>query len=159
MRRRLLVLVSLTILAAGAACKPRVKAVTELASVKGGTAAPAPDPSATSETLPRSTVREIGIEEAQALALRPAVVVLDVRTPEEFALGHVPRATNLDFNAPDFEERLRALDHGATYLVHCQSGGRSAQARDAMMGDGFTSVLHLADGYAGWEAAGMPVER
>ena len=159
MRRIVLVLTALAVLTAVAGCRPRSKTSGPPAGVEVSKKAPAKRDAAPRETLPKTTVREVSVEQAEALVARPEVVILDVRTPEEFAAGHVPRATNLDFHAPDFEERLRALDHGATYLVHCQSGGRSAHARDAMMGDGFTSVLHMSDGYAGWEAAGKPVER
>ena len=64
------------------------------------------------------------------LARPPAgLVVLDIRTPEEFRDGHLPGARNLDFFAPDFRQRLEALARGdAPVLLYCRSGNRSGQA-------------------------------
>jgi len=86
-------------------------------------------------------------------------IVLDVRTPKEFAAGHIPGATNVDISAPDFEQKLRALSKDKTYLVHCASGGRSARACDKMNRLGFEHLVDLAPGFKGWEKAGKPVEK
>lgn len=98
-------------------------------------------------------------EGAQLLADAPeGLVVLDVRTPEEYARAHLPGAVNLDFYAPDFREQLAGLDPDVPYLLYCQSGNRSGQAR-AMMADlGFTTVTDVAGGIAAWEAAGLPLD-
>jgi rhodanese-related sulfurtransferase len=104
--------------------------------------------------------RDISISEAEALLKSgQKIVVLDVRTPEEFADGHLPGATNLNFNAPGFKDVLGALNRDTTYLVHCQAGGRSARATAAMKELGFKSVLHMNEGFSEWEAAGKPVEK
>src|SRR5262245_34037208 len=58
-------------------------------------------------------------KEAAKLVAKKGVVVLDVRTPSEFAAGHIAGATNVDFQAGDFAERLAKLDRERTYLVHC----------------------------------------
>jgi rhodanese-related sulfurtransferase len=58
----------------------------------------------------------------------PEIVVIDVRTPEEFAAGHIKGAKNIDFTAGDFKAKISELDRGVTYLMHCQSGGRSGNA-------------------------------
>lgn len=66
--------------------------------------------------------------EFEEAADRPGVVVLDVRTPEEFAEGHLPGAVNLDVSDPGFEQGLEELDRDATYAVYCRTwqthGGR-----------------------------------
>jgi phage shock protein E len=67
--------------------------------------------------------------EAAATAARTPV---DVRTPDEYASGHVPGALNLDVQAPDFRTRAAQLDRSKRYLVYCRSGNRSAQAVAAM---------------------------
>lgn len=104
--------------------------------------------------------RDVSIAEAEALLQADKkIVVLDVRTPEEFATAHLPGAKNLNFNAPDFKAAVGALDRDATYLVHCQAGGRSARATAAMKELQFKSVLHLNEGFSEWEAAGKPVEK
>ena len=86
-------------------------------------------------------------------------VVLDVRTPEEFAKGHLKGAVLLDFKSPDFAAKLGVLDKSKTYLVHCAVGGRSAKACEQMHELGFLRVANLEGGIKAWEAAGKPVEK
>ena len=80
------------------------------------------------------------------------VVVLDVRTPEETAAGKIAGAEELDFRAPDFQEKLGKLDRDKTYLVYCRSGGRSSSACSMMDEMGFKNVYNLVGGYQGWSA-------
>ena len=80
------------------------------------------------------------------------VVVLDVRTPEETAAGMIAGAEELDFRAPDFQEKLGKLDRNKTYLVYCRSGGRSSSACSMMDEMGFKNVYNLVGGYQGWSA-------
>jgi len=96
---------------------------------------------------------------AKLLAEKPNVVVLDVRTPEEFAAGHLANATNIDVNADDFGKRIGALDREAEYLVYCGVGARSAVARDQMIDLGFRHLSHLEGGLQAWEAAGLPATK
>ncbi|MFT4550497.1 MAG: rhodanese-related sulfurtransferase [Verrucomicrobiales bacterium] len=91
--------------------------------------------------------------------LQRPLVVLDVRTPGEFAAGHLKGAVNLDFNSAAFKEELAALDPEKTYLMHCQSGGRSGKAKAAFTELGFKYLYHLDGGYAAWEDAGLPTEK
>jgi rhodanese-related sulfurtransferase len=92
-------------------------------------------------------------------AATPALTVLDVRTPGEFAAGRIKGAVNVDFRAPDFEKRLAQLDKNRPYLVHCARGNRSAKTRDLMEKLGFKKINHLEGGLAAWEKAGGPVEK
>jgi rhodanese-related sulfurtransferase len=117
------------------------------------------DEASSPSTAPESaTVVVLEPVEAQELIeATPDEVVLDVRTPEEFAAGHVPDATNVDVEAADFADRLEALDPEATYVVYCQSGRRSAIAADKMVEAGFTTVYDMG-GITDWQAAGLPVE-
>ncbi|MGD0779809.1 MAG: rhodanese-like domain-containing protein [Dehalococcoidales bacterium] len=85
--------------------------------------------------------------------------VLDVRTPTEYAAGHVPSATNIDFSAPNFKEQISLLDRNARYAVYCLSGVRSAMARKVMQELGFKYVLNITGGFSAWVAAGLPVEK
>ena len=80
----------------------------------------------------------------------PGVITLDVRTPEEFAAGHIPGAVNMNVESGTFEQDLSALDPNATYAVYCRSGRRSAEAISIMEGAGFTSMSNLAGGIAAW---------
>ena len=83
--------------------------------------------------------------------------ILDVRTPDEFASGHLEKAENIDVNAADFASRMGALDKSLPWAVYCHSGNRSGVAVEAMVAAGFTDVVHLDGGIGDWEQAGNPV--
>lgn len=85
---------------------------------------------------------------------RGGTVLLDVRTPEEYAAGHLPGAVNIDLSAADFASRIEQLDRQATYGLYCRTGSRSAAAMAFMRDAGFTGVFHLADGFEAWTRAG-----
>ena len=87
----------------------------------------------------------------------PSWVTLDVRTPAEFAAGHVPDATNLDFYSPQFRGELQNLDKNKSYVVYCHTGNRSGQATALMHSLGFKHVYDVQGGIAAWEQAGLPV--
>ncbi|RPI08861.1 MAG: rhodanese-like domain-containing protein [Zetaproteobacteria bacterium] len=86
-------------------------------------------------------------------------VILDVRTPEEFAEGHIRGAVNLDVQSPDFAKRLRALDRSKTYLVYCRTGNRSRRATVEMSTLGFRSVFHMSEGIVKWKQQNLPLVR
>ena len=96
---------------------------------------------------------------ASKLVAEPGVIVLDVRTPKEFAQGHIAQAQNIDFNSPAFESELAKLERGASYVVHCASGKRSTAALATLQKLGFTKVTHLDGGFMAWQAAGLPVAK
>ena len=105
------------------------------------------------------TYKNVGVEQFDKLRADKKNVVLDVRTPTEFAAGHIPGAMNIDWNSPDFGKKASELDNNKTYLVHCAAGGRSAKASDKLTKMNFTSVYNLEGGMRAWEKAGKPVER
>ena len=119
------------------------------------TAAPA-----TSAAVPAGVVKNVSPEDAaKLLQEHPKIVVLDVRTPEEFAAGHIAGAKNVDFSAADFAAKVAALDKGQTYLLHCAAGGRSGKTLELMKGHHFTAIYHLHEGFKAWEKAGKPVAK
>lgn len=87
------------------------------------------------------------------------VVVLDVRTPEEYKEGHIAGAVNIDFKKKDFAEKVATLDREKTCVVHCQGGGRSTKSLETLRKLGFKSIVHLDNGFGGWQKAGLPVEK
>jgi rhodanese-related sulfurtransferase len=105
-------------------------------------------------------VRVVGAADGAAILEDPPpdLMVLDVRTPEEFEEGHLAGATLLDFYAPDFADRLAELDPDRPYLLYCRSGNRSGQARQMMIDLGFTDVADVDGGIVAWTGAGLPVE-
>lgn len=82
------------------------------------------------------------------------VVVIDVRTPGEYAQGHLENSTLINFMDKNFEAQIAQLDKGATTLVYCHSGRRSAGAMKKMKSAGFTEVYNLTGGIGAWTAAG-----
>jgi rhodanese-related sulfurtransferase len=87
------------------------------------------------------------------------LVILDIRTPEEFAAGHIAGAINIDYYAPDFEERLGVLDLDVPYVMYCNSGNRSGNTLPLMDSIGFGEVYELDGGIQAWLGAGLPTER
>ncbi len=96
-------------------------------------------------------------EAAQLMQSRPEVVVLDVRTPAEFAAGHLAGATMVDFYSASFRADVGKLDRQKAYLVYCHTGNRSAQAVMVMQQLGFREVYNMLGGIAEWQAEGRPV--
>lgn len=82
--------------------------------------------------------------------------VIDVRTPEEFATGHLKGAKNVDLYQ-NFPGRIASLNKEGRYVVYCHSGSRSAHAKRIMEGEGFVDVVD-AGGFDQLKAAGVPVE-
>ena len=114
----------------------------------------------TAAAVPAGVVKNVSPDEAEKLLKdNPKIIVLDVRTPEEFAAGHIAGAKNVDFKAADFAAKVAALDKGRAYLVHCAAGGRSAKTLDLMKGKNFAAIYHLSEGFKAWEKAGKPVEK
>lgn len=90
-------------------------------------------------------------------AKQSGVVVVDVRTPSEYAAGHVDGAVNIDVEGATFDAEIAKLDKNATYAVYCHSGRRSGLATDAMDKAGFTHVYNLNGGIADLASAGGQV--
>lgn len=84
--------------------------------------------------------------------------LVDVRTPEEFAEGHLPDARNIDFEGNDFEKNIQALDKAKPTFIYCRSGNRSAGAMEVMVKTGFREVYNLKGGIKKWNASQFPVE-
>ena len=88
---------------------------------------------------------------------QPGVTVVDVRTPEEYAAGHLEGAVNMNVEGPDFSTQIATLDKNGTVAVYCHSGRRSAIAADQLASAGFTSIVNLKGGIADLQAAGAPI--
>jgi len=110
-----------------------------------------------------SPFADVTVQQAQALIQQRAgqkdFVVLDVRTPQEFAGGHLAGALNINFLASDFAAHANALDRGKTYLVYCHSGNRSVRAVQAMVQLRFRSVYNMLGGIIAWESKDFPLSR
>ena len=109
---------------------------------------------------PTQIIENITPQEAFALIQdnqnNPDFVIIDVRTPQEFAEEYIENAINLDFRSETFRDELNQLDKNQTYLIYCRSGGRSGDALDIMAELNFREVYNMSGGINGWKAAGLP---
>ena len=128
-----------------------------------------PEPSAETQTTQGGLVRvspTVAAATVEALAQLGAdgaldaahdLVILDVRTPEEFAEGHIDDAIMIDFYNDDFADQLAGLDPEVPYVLYCRSGNRSGQTLAIMEQLGFTSVQDVDGGAIAWQEAGLPL--
>lgn len=84
--------------------------------------------------------------------------LIDVRTPEEYAEGHLAGSVNLSANDASFEQAIEKLDKNTPVLVYCLSGGRSASAAKTMQGKGFKTIFNMEGGIMAWRKAHKPLE-
>lgn len=89
----------------------------------------------------------------QAQLQRPGAQLVDVRTPEEFAQGHIPGARLMNVHSPDFESQLNTLDRNRPVLVYCRSGVRSQTAVAVLKRLGFQHIVELQGGITRWNGA------
>lgn len=75
-----------------------------------------------------------------------SVVLLDVRTPKEFAEGHIEGAVNIDVKSDDFSEQIGKLDKTKTYFIYCKSGVRALDATEKMRKSDFKDAVNFKDG-------------
>ena len=83
--------------------------------------------------------------------------IIDVRTPTEYAAGHLEGARNIDVNSADFPSQISALPKGAAYVVYCHSGNRSRAATAQMNQLGFSNVSDAGGIEQASSALGVPI--
>jgi rhodanese-related sulfurtransferase len=113
--------------------------------------------SKTPATAPAQRYTNVDANKFERLARQPGVTILDVRTADEYASGHLPGAVSMDVRSPDFVTRVSQLDKSKTYLLHCRTGVRSTSACKLLGEMGFTNLYNLNGGISAWESAGKPV--
>jgi len=101
-----------------------------------------------------SSAQKVSPKEFSEVISDPSVVILDVRTPQEFAEGHLANAINIDFQSGNFEQEIASLDKSKTYAVYCRSSNRSGEAVKVMADAGFTRMYDMDGGIIDWQAAG-----
>lgn len=93
----------------------------------------------------------------EAKMAQPNVQLVDVRTPQEFANGHLENARNINYNDPKFKENIALLDKFKPIAVYCGVGGRSGKASKILVELGFKDITDLAGGITAWTAASKKV--
>lgn len=138
MRRALAAAAALALAAALSACNSAVPPASDAAAKAG-------------------TVATISPADLGALIARGGAILVDVRTPEEFAAGHLPGAVNLPVESFDPAALPRA--EGKETILYCRSDRRSGIAAEKTVAAVGGTIRHLDGGILAWEAAGQPVER
>ena len=87
----------------------------------------------------------------------PDFVIIDIRTPEEFAEGYIEGAINIDYYSATFEDELDSIDKNKMYLIYCQWGNRSGATLATMERLKFMEVYDIKSGIEAWLAEGLPV--
>jgi rhodanese-related sulfurtransferase len=85
------------------------------------------------------------------------LVILDVRTAQEYDTGHLKGSINLDFKSPSFRDEIARLDRDEAYLLYCRTGRRSARAVMLMKSLGFKELYNLTNGIEQWQREGYEV--
>ena len=89
----------------------------------------------------------------------PNGLLLDVRTDNEFAQGHLRGAQQIDFYRDDFADALEKLDKDQPVFIYCRSGNRSGKAAKQMKAMGFSAVYNLEGGIGAWSKRGKPIAK
>ena len=110
------------------------------------------------DDMATGTIQLVSPAEASTVLDDPGVVLLDIRTAQEVAVGRIAGSTNIDFYADDFAAQIAELDRDTTYVVYCRSGNRSGQAMSVFDELGFTEVYDVDGGIVAWAEAGFGIE-
>jgi rhodanese-related sulfurtransferase len=88
--------------------------------------------------------------------LKTNIILIDVRTPDEFSEGHLPGAVNIDFYDDNFSGLIKEKASGKTVYLYCALGNRSAKAVKSLEKKNVKSV-HLKGGIEAWKNAGFEI--
>lgn len=106
-----------------------------------------------------TNLQEITTQEFFLLHKRNDVIILDVRTGEEYTQGHIPSAQWLNIEDIHFPLSLDTLDKDKVYILYDDTGKRSLFVTHAMLDAGFTTVYYAKEGIRGWKNAGHRLSR
>lgn len=107
----------------------------------------------------KKSVTECRAAQVQERLTAPDTLIIDVREPDEYRLGHLPSAINIPRGLLEFklsgEPTLQNL--ARPLIVYCKTSGRAALSVVAMQSMGYHNVVSLAGGFDAWSAAGLPI--
>lgn len=97
-------------------------------------------------------------DEFRAATEKDNIQLIDVRTPKEYAEGHLKNAENINFYDDDFLQQMEKLDKEKPVYIYCRSGGRSGKAAKQLAEEGFTKIYDLDGGILKWNKENLPTE-
>jgi len=110
----------------------------------------------------KNTYTNINVQQAKEMIDRGEVFILDVRTPKEYAQGHINGSTLLavqDIPSNELDLKLKELPMDRPIIVYCWSGIRSAAASTILANNGFSKVYNMQGGISTWINAGYEIEK
>jgi len=123
-----------------------------------GCGTPAPGPTTTPVVTATSTSQHTSPTTTPSITVPAGVTtIIDVRTPQEYASGHLKGAVNIDISNADFESQIAALPKDRTYILYCRSGVRAGAALQRMRDAGFTDVKNAGGISDASKATGLPI--
>lgn len=102
-------------------------------------------------------VKQLSPTEFKDQRMSTKAVLLDVRTPEEFAMSHLEGASNADYRGGEFAQEMKNWDKNKIYYLYCASGNRSGKAAELMKEAGFKHIYNVG-GFNALKEAGLPTE-
>lgn len=94
---------------------------------------------------------------SQSIDMKSVTAVIDVRTADEYAAGHLKGAINIDVESASFMDEIMKLDVNGTYVVYCHSGRRAGIAKDQMLSMGMNKVTNAGGISDAAAATGLPI--
>ena len=110
------------------------------------------------EESSEGSIKIVTAEEMKELSQLDNVQLVDVRTPEEYAEGHIEGFQNINFLSETFQEDIEKLDKNKPVIVYCKSGGRSAKSAQLLKEKGFVKIYDLEGGIEQWKYKGYEVK-
>jgi len=110
------------------------------------------------EAEARKHITEISVAEAKAELDSGKAIFLDVREPDEYSKGHVPKAKNLPRGLLEYKIGNTIPDKSARIVAYCKVGGRGCFASETLGSLGYTNVANMIGGWKAWVKAGYPIE-
>ncbi len=111
------------------------------------------------EAMAAKHVTSVTVEQAKAdLEAGKFAVILDVREPKEYKMGHIPNAINIPRGLLEYKVQAQIPDQNAPVLVYCKVGGRGTFSADVLGKLGYTNIVNLTGGWLAWVKTGYPVE-
>ena len=111
----------------------------------------------TASSAQTNEIKQITVAQAKDAVTAKDTQFIDVRTAEEYAGGHAPKAVNLPLDA--LEKDLSGLDKDKPVYVICQTGRRSQKGSEILQKAGFKNIYNVEGGTSAWTSAGFPTEK
>lgn len=117
-------------------------------------------PTQVTEVKATAFAKDVNVASFKKLVDNNTGLIVDVRTPQEYASGHIAGAINIDWkNQEEFTSKIKEVSKDKTVLIYCHSGHRSGLATKYLKNEGYSKIYNLETGIMGWKGENLPVEK